>query len=474
MSGSQYYGAKEKHPIDPKRVMLFTIADQEPMANWYVRIRREVKGKGRYFQQSLKTTSLPVAMEKAKKLYLDLLETERKGDSFETRRFNATFNAFLRDLAVSPQRRTRFTGVFRRYFSVFFKDVELSQITTAQFNNYLRWRSNYWNTPEAEERRLQDIEAGIPTYHTSKRPTERTLNSEKQMLRQFLFWCEEKRYIQVVPSMKVRPSLLQGVNTSKERRKSKALDEELEGKIERSLRRYCLGDLEGHFIRDFSKMRLYYFTYWARHTLIRPSTELTHLRWRDIEIINSKQHEGKKLALIRVLNAKGGKERMAVMPYGQVPLIIRWRELTEGFNRLHPDVEFGLPHHYVFPSYKGGDVLCETHLIGRLFRRHLASVGLDKDQEGRTITLYSVARHTAITRRIERSNWDVGRVAASAGTSIQQISTSYYEAFIRQNPDRWAMTFKKGVPYLSEKKQEEIDRGVERWEKMLEGFDEIG
>ena len=63
MSGSQYYGAKEKHPIDPKRVMLFTIADQEPMANWYVRIKREVKGKGRYFQQSLKTTSLPVAME---------------------------------------------------------------------------------------------------------------------------------------------------------------------------------------------------------------------------------------------------------------------------------------------------------------------------------------------------------------------------------------------------------------------------
>jgi hypothetical protein len=99
---------------------------------------------------------------------------------------------------------------------------------------------------------------------------------------------------------------------------------------------------------------------------------------------------------------------------------------------------------------------------------------LDKDQEGRTITLYSVARHTAITRRIERSNWDVGRVATAAGTSIQQISTSYYEAFIRQNPDRWAMTFKKGVPYLSEKKQDEIDRGVERWEKMMEGFDEIG
>ena len=474
MGKSQYYGEKHPHPIDEKRVMVFTIKSQEPNGNYYVRIKREVKGKGRYFQQSLKTMNKAVAFEKAGVLYLKLRGSEATGASYENRTFGITYSQFLRDLSVSKERRKRFNGVFRRYFSVFFKEVELSQITTAQFNNYLRWRSNYWNNQENLDRIEDERAAGIPTYHYSSVPTETTLNSEKQMMKQFLFWCEAQRYIRVVPSLKVKPSLLEGVNTSKERRKSKALTPTMERKVEFELRSYCLGELQNHFIRDFTRLRLYYFVYWARHSLIRPSTELTHLKWSDVELVKSRRHKGKTLGLIRVRNAKGGKERMTAMPYGQVPLIFRWKELSDSFNRLNPDVSFGAPNDFVFPSYKGGDVLCETHLIGRLLRRRLALKGLDKTEEGKTITMYSIARHTAITRRIEKSNWDVGRIATAAGTSIQQISSAYYESFIRQNPDRYAMTFRNGVPYLSEKKEEEIRGGVERWEEFLEGYEESG
>ena len=87
------------------------------------------------------------------------------------------------------------------------------------------------------------------------------------------------------------------------------------------------------------------------------------------------------------------------------------------------------------------------------------------------MTMYSIARHTGITRRIERSNWDVGRIATAAGTSIQAISSSYYEAFIRQNPDRWAMTFRNGKPTLTERKLERITKGAQIWDEYLDGLD---
>ena len=59
-------------------------------------------------------------------------------------------------------------------------------------------------------------------------------------------------------------------------------------------------------------------------------------------------------------------------------------------------------------------------------------------------------------------------MATAAGTSIKQISSFYYEAFVSANPDRWAVTFKSGVPVLSDKKNQEVDDELAKWEAMVD------
>ena len=480
MEGYDYYSQMQQHPIDPERVYIFKIKSQGEYGNWYVRIKREKykSPKNRYFQKSLRTPHRHLAMEKAKAVYLSIINTETKGLEFKNKRLNSSFNEFLKDgLTAGPPRKKRFRNVYLRYWSEFFGDIELSLITTAKFNDYLRWRSNYWKNKVASgewDKEKSEKNKGFKTYNIAVVPSTTTLKAETQMMKQFLYWCEEQEYISVVPKFKTKITGISGVVSSPDRRKSKALTTQMETAIERRLRDWCLTDeaTETNWLKKFGKRRLYYFTYFARHTLIRPNTELTHIKWKDIEIMESKKHKGKQLALIRVTNAKGGKERMAVMPYGQVNLIYRWREHTLKFNEEIGEEKFGGLNDYVFPSYRGGSELVETHLIARLLRDRLKDWGLAQTEEGLSVTLYSIARHTGITRRIERSNWDVGRVATSAGTSIQQISRFYYEAFIRQNPDRWAMTYRNGKPVLSERKEYEQQIGLAKWEAFIDGAEE--
>lgn len=326
---------------------------------------------------------------------------------------------------------------------------------------------------ETEEKLEQERRSGTPVFNISKVPAVSTLRGERQVMVQFLGYCVREQYISQLPLLRAKIENIEGVVASRNRKKAKALDPDLEGNIERALRDYCLdrGQDDDNWLRRFGRARLYFFIYWSRHSLIRPSSELTHVKWRDVEIQDSQKHDGYKLALINVLNSKTGKPRLAVMPYGQTELIFRWRDYCKTFNTLTNSNMFGKQEDYVFPSYKGGHELVETHLLGRLLARNLKLWGLNRTEDGRIVTMYSIARHTGITRRIERSNWDVGRIATAAGTSIQAISSSYYEAFIRQNPDRWAMTFRNGKPTLTERKLERITKGAQIWDEYLDGLD---
>ena len=464
-----YYKVIKEHPINPSRVSLFLINGND-CGNWYVRIRKD---KGGYYQASLKTASFDIASERASLVYLKLIDSETRGRVFTNRTFGQTFTEFIKESGLSHHRKTRIQSIFRRYFLPYFKEMDLSDINSIEFNNYLRWRSSYWKLAETEEKLEHERRSGTPVFNISKVPAVSTLRGERQVMVQFLGYCVREQYISQLPLLRAKIENIEGVVASRNRKKAKALDPDLEGNIERALRDYCLdrGQDDDNWLRRFGRARLYFFIYWSRHSLIRPSSELTHVKWRDVEIQDSQKHDGYKLALINVLNSKTGKPRLAVMPYGQTELIFRWRDYCKTFNTLTNSNMFGKQEDYVFPSYKGGHELVETHLLGRLLARNLKLWGLNRTEDGRIVTMYSIARHTGITRRIERSNWDVGRIATAAGTSIQAISSSYYEAFIRQNPDRWAMTFRNGKPTLTERKLERITKGAQIWDEYLDGLD---
>lgn len=460
-----YYDEEHRLDIDRKRVLVFTLKSATKK-NYYVRIlKREGKG---YFQKSLKTDKLPIAKERAVKLYMEMWNTEEKGVEFVDGKFSPLFREFLEEGGMGAGRLTRAKSVFGRYFQAFFKEVPISQIDGKMFNDYMRWRVDYWTRAEEQGVPEASHNEGTPLYHYAKVPALTTLKGERQLLKQFLYYCAENRYIERVPHLKTNFQQIKGLKFREERRRAKALPPDLEGKIERALRKFCLtnGQKDKNKMRAFGRARLYYFIYICKHTLIRPSREATGLRWKDITIEDSRKHDGLKLAMINVMESKTGKPRMCVMPYGQLKLLTDWRELSR-------QVGMGKPGDWVFPKWSGdgdGTTRVDTHIIGKLLRDKLVLWNLHRTEDGKVVTLYSIARHTGITRRIEKSNWDVGQVATAAGTSIQQISTFYYEAFVNQNPDRWAITFRSGVPTIEEKKRAKIKDAVEEWENTIASF----
>jgi len=457
-----YYDTVIPLEVDKERVKIFTLKSSKKKV-WYVKIlRREGKG---YFQKSLKTDSVQIAKDKATALYMDVWNTESKGLEYTDSNFSSTFIEFLDNAGMSKHRHTRAKGVYKRYFGPFFGQTPVNQIDAKMFNDYLRWRVEYWEREEAKGSIKSENEQGVPVYHYAKIPAEGTLKSERQILKQFMYYCAENRYVDRVPHLKVNLGMVRGVKFRSERQKSKALSPQMERKIELYLRKFCLtnGQKDKNWIRCFGRARLYYFIYLCRHTLMRPSTEATGLRWSDCRIEKSRKHDDLELGLIHVRESKTGKPRYCVLPYGQVHLLTKWRKMSVDFG-------FGKPDDYVFPTWEGKR--CEAHIMGRLLRDKLIKEGLHRDEEGKVITLYSIARHTGITRRIEFSDWDVGQVASAAGTSVVQISQFYYEAFVNQNPDRWALTFKKGKPKLEDKRKQKLKDEISQWENILDGFNE--
>ena len=455
--------------IAPKRAQLFTLKSSKRKF-WYIRILK--KDKSGYFQKSLRTDVYDVAVSKAEEIYLEMWNSESRGLRFTDRKFNPLFLEFMEQYDFAEKRLIRVRGVFLRYFKPFFKNIRISRIDGKLFKDYLRWRVNYWQNAEIDGSLKDEISSGKGIYNIAKIPRESTLKSERQILKQFLFYCAENHYIENIPSLKSSFKSISGLreemNYRGERIRSKSLSVDMERKIEIRLRRYSL--IEGEKIKNrlkrFGRARLYYFIYICRHTLIRPSVEATSLLWSDLTIAPSKRHEGLEVAMLHVRNGKGGRPRYCVMPYGQIPLITRWRLLTRELS----DGRLGNENDFVFPKWDGTQA--EATQIGRLLGVKLNDFGLKRDEQGKSISMYSVVRHTGISRRIVRSGWDVGQVATAAGTSISQISKYYYSEFIEQDPDRWAMTFKNGIPVLTEKKIKKINAEVRKWENLLLSFKE--
>lgn len=448
----QYYDEQHRLDLDRKRILVFTLKDAKKK-NYYVRIRKQ-NGKG-YFQRSLKTDKLDVAETRAKKLYMEMWNVEDKGLEFKDACFSDTFPDFIKYSGLSTHRQTRARGLFNRYWSPYFRNIQIHKIDTKMYQEFLEWRINYWENVDLKE--LQA--AGDKVYHIKKIPTETTLKSEKQLFKQFLYWCDTKRLIKVVPSLRINFKALLGDKFTDKRQKSKALTRSQERRIQNKLRQYALtdGQKDKNKMRAYGRARLYYFINWARHTLIRPSTELTGLKWFDVEIMPSKLEENRKIALLNVRESKTGEPRYAVMPYGQMHFVSDWHKISKANG-------FGKPNDYVFPAWESGETRVQSHILGRLLRDKLKLWGEHlEDETSKVITLYSLARHTGITRRIE-GGWQVGQVATAAGSSVKQISMFYYQEFVKQNPDRWANTFKDGKVKIDDERQRKINEAISKME----------
>ena len=420
------------HPcfFDPERVVLYKRKDKGDF--WYVRIKRTTGG--RYLKRSLKTPDLKEAHKAARKLWEDLITAERSGVVYGMTNFSTLFHRFCKVHTWKPDRRNRIEHVYTRYFGSYFGDRCVKTIDRDVYVAYLRWRYDFWTRKEEDGDRLP--------HFKRTHPSASTLRSERQILRQFLRWCETEKIISGAPDLPFDFDALRIPATTK---KSRGLPIETKQyqRIIQKMRHYAgvnkweRGFNEGDPLRyidtdrvtAWARLRLYYFVVLTGHLLLRQGTEATRLRWKDVKHRVHRSDARQRFAEVWVkAGKKGARDTPALCPEGRPYLqLLIWTQISRSFGIIDPDA-------HIFGALDGTHA--PAHYLGRLHSRFLRDIGEQSHEEGTRITLYSY-RHTAICRRITESGWDPLKVAGAANTSLMTISNSYAHAWKLANSEQF-------------------------------------
>lgn len=444
-----------------QRVLLYQRADS-PKDTWYCRIKRLLGGR-RYLQRSLKTSNKWEAEKEAHELYKDLLVAERQGVLLGDESFDSLFTRFIGSRAWKEDRKSRIWHTFTAYFQPFFGSRSVKEVNHRVWAEYLNWRWNYWSKREVEAR-----DGGQPLpFHYRLHPSAKTLRSERQILIQFLRWCcDPQRAISRVPVLTHEFHLV-GIQPKKEKAHGKPIHQAQFMRILEQMRVWSgltiirdglrthpespweafrgrvlvnpgIADMMVKSRRkadQFAYLRMYHFVMLVGHLLLRPGTEATGIRWRDVRFITTRS--GTKAGAIRVLQGKkGARPEPVLTPEGHAyQTLLEWKIIARAFG-------VGEPHHFVFgsiPATEGApNDEVPAHYISRLHSRFLNKIGESHHEDDRAtkITLYSY-RHTAICQRIEKTRQTPLEVAKAANTSLATISNSYASSWVMRNADRY-------------------------------------
>jgi hypothetical protein len=445
-----YYTHKKWAPFDSDRVLIYKIKGS-PKGSYYVRIKRAGRGKG-YWSKTLDCVDERTALKRAKEYWIEMITSEQRGVVYGQYNFSKLFQEFLDSHPFKEDRRNRVVHVYTRYFSEYFGSMPVGSINLEEFKKYLHWRWTYW------ERKKK---AGEPVPgNAAEKPANKTLRSERQLLKQFLTWCKDEHIIDSVPNLPYDFEKLD-IPVKQEKSRGKPLSDKHHAAVIRRLHSFaCIkeweagmsgevldadGNVEGSFepnpmrfmaedrVTVWARLRLYYFVVITGNLLLRQGTEATKLKWENIEHRVDDKDKRKKYAIIRVMEGKKGRREPVFTPYGRAyAQLVRWHLIAKSFG-------VGKPGDYVFGDLDGEHI--PSHYIGRLHSRCLKKWKLNKHSDNTSVTLYSY-RHTAISRRIRKSGWDLLRVAKAANTSALTISMSYADDWMEANKERYTNVFK--------------------------------
>ncbi len=425
---------------DPERVAMYKRSDKGD--RWYVRIKLK-NGNKRYTRKSLQTSDLSEAKRRAQLLWREIITTEDRGVVFGDINFSTLFSRFIDSHQWKQERLSRIQHVFTRYFSEYFGTMSVKSLGKDQYVSYLSWRWDFWHLQQKAGRPL-------PSSHgkQAKRPSKNTLRSERQILVQFLRWCQSEKIISDVPVLEWDFKKLR-IPVRKEKNRGIAIEKSQYKSIIGLMRHYSGVDTwkkslsvgndpmaafeSARPATVWARLRLYYFVLITGHSLLRQGTEATRLRWKNVKHKTSK--EGRNYAELWVREGKKGeRDYPALVPAGRAyKHLLEWTKISKSFGCNEDDF-------HVFGKLDGEEA--PAHYIGRLHSRFLKAEGhaYHEGQPETRITLYSY-RHTAISRRITEWRWDPLRVAEAANTSLMTVSTSYAHDWKGAQADRYVNPF---------------------------------
>lgn len=366
----------------------------------------------RYLTESLGTSSLDVALDKARQRYVEITHLEKQGRSLRSNTAANEIDAFIADyqqgvdqkLSGFSQHMLRgFRKTVVRYFREYLGRQLLQDVSFDDLEKYERWRQAYW------ERKTQ--KGDVLHGNAKQRASRRTLEWEINAFKQFLRWAHVRG--------KYSGNALDFSFKVGEKNRRSAFTAAQWNALNGFMRRK-LWTVVGRHKNDSRLARhrhmLKAYVQLMAHTGLRVG-EARNLRWRDVRFVDGNKDNERSIRLIVASSySKVRKGREVVGGNTAYEALTRLRE-----QRLTANEKNG-PDNYLWCDASGK--LIKDFREG--FNALISAAGVDLDTQGRKLTIYCL-RHTYITFRL-KENVGIYQLASNCGTSVAMIEKYYSHA----------------------------------------------
>lgn len=361
--------------------------------NWQARIRvPDAKG---YVIKSLGTPDVEVAKIKAEEMWDNLRLKVKSGGSLKSPKLIELYPKFVHWLELNSKSEGRVVDirrVFDLYFLEYFKDKDVFTFKTSDIQEFVKWRISNPKVNKATKK--------------SVKPTNSTIKKELIAVKRFFKWCKLNGHI--------KAELEIDTPSSSPNRRPHFNHQEWHV-ITRNVREW---------VKDERTQRDR--TYMTQYMLVLANTgirvgEARDLRWTDIENQIRLEHGKEVEDTILWVNGKTGKRDVVaksadVFKYFKTIYEMRCKEVTK---QSKGKVTKPPKNEYVFCNQDGTPI----HSFKKGFASYIKHLGLTKDEDGNSRTIYSL-RHTYATFRL-MNGVDVYVLSKNLGTSIKMIEQHY-------------------------------------------------
>jgi len=407
----------EKHELLDGAILLYRRRDKSGVVAPAWQMRLKLPRRPGYVTLSCKTTNFVDAAAYAKEKLLELSQKVRQGVPLK----QWTFNRHWRDWydrqvakgAWKPQRQQWHLKYFSRYFSAYFGDMPLDDITYDFADGYWGWRVSYWSR-QAGLIKHNPKRRGAKTMTTAnavKAPAPKTLEMEATALNQIFKDANQQRRLTYPITVKAPKK-----SGSKRRRPSFDQDEwtELQAHLSQwTQQKGPYADDRLNAYQRFRRFQLHCYVLFVAGSGVRPGTETREMRWADI---TEKKEGGRPWLRIEIReNTKRGTRTAVGMP-GAAIAIRKWKAAS-----LNAD-----PQALIWVGQGKMDEDQEPFKdLNKTFQAFLTKIpykgrpnGLLKDANGKNRTLYSL-RHLYVSMRRLHGEANDLTLAENMGTSAR-------------------------------------------------------
>ena len=381
---------------------------------WQMRLK--LRGRTGYITRSCKTKNYEEACAVAEDEFLELKQKVRHGIPLKDWSFNQHWRDwYFRQVgkgAWSESRKRWHQNYFDRYFTAYFGDKSLGEITTPFADAYWGWRIGFWKSAEGEKlQRYNPKRRGSKTKTTSnakKHPSNKTLRMEQSALNQIFHDAAQQQRTQALIRLKApRPNRLDTRRPAFDDDEWAVLTKHLHDWAE-GINAYTSDRANAYHKKQRQQLRAYVL--FLANSGLRVG-EARKMRWADIGVFKDKAPDKEYLQIrVRADTKKGTSRTVIPMPDARICLS-DWLLLSG-----NPDQQDTVWH--------GGDLNKTFEALLRRIPYQDREENLLCDADGARRPLYSL-RHTYATMALLHGDLTEFELARNMGTTVAQIERHY-------------------------------------------------